>query len=158
MESAIGEIIYQGNSIISVESLPDYPHPVIVKRPAKPHASRRNIQALEKEYEMARSLDTVEGVRQSIEKLSIENQPVLILEYIDGQTLQDLIRSETLNLRSRLRITVELACILARIHQQNGRLPGCSAIYLGNSSSRRPSSIHAWRNSPALIPRCAPGM
>ena len=61
METATREIIYEGNSIISIETLPDYPQPVVAKKPSMPHASRRHILSLEKEYEMTRSLETVEG-------------------------------------------------------------------------------------------------
>jgi hypothetical protein len=71
IESTTGEVIYQGSSIITVETLPDYPHPVVIKRPSKPHASRRLILSLEKEYEMTRSLDMVKGVRKAIEQRSI---------------------------------------------------------------------------------------
>ena len=95
MELVTKETIYQGNSIVSIETLPDYAHPVIVKKPAKPLASRRHILSLEKEYEMTLALDAVEGVRRVIEQRSIENQPVLILEYIDGENLQDFIASES---------------------------------------------------------------
>ena len=109
MVSTTKEIIYQGNSIISIETLPDYPHPVVIKKPSKHPSSRRHILSLEKEYEMTRFLGKVEGVRQAIEKLSIENQPVLILEYIDGETLRDTIARRPLTLRSRLEIAVDLA-------------------------------------------------
>ena len=119
MESTTKDIIYQGNSTISIETLPEYPHPVVVKKSSKPHASQRNILSLEKEYEMTRTLDGVEGVRKALEHQPIENQPVLILEYIDGETLRDLIASKTLNLHSKLKIANDLARILAGIHQQN---------------------------------------
>ncbi|HSG15952.1 MAG TPA: hypothetical protein VLE70_06470 [Anaerolineae bacterium] len=79
MESETIEVIYQGNSIISVETLPDFPHPVIVKKPAKPHASRQQILSLEKECELTLALDAIEGVRKAIEQQLIENQPVLII-------------------------------------------------------------------------------
>jgi serine/threonine protein kinase len=68
---------------------------------------------------MARTLDGVEGVRKALEHQSIENQPALILEYIDGETLRDTIARQTLDLRSSLEIAVDLARILAGIHQQN---------------------------------------
>ena len=68
MESETIEVIYQGNSIISVETLPDFPHPVIVKKPAKPHASRQQILSLEKECELTLALDAIEGVRKAIEQ------------------------------------------------------------------------------------------
>jgi serine/threonine protein kinase len=112
-------IIYQGNSIISVETLPDYAQPVVVKKPSKHHSSRRNILSLEKEYEMTRALNAVEGVRKALTQQSIENQPVLILEYIEGETLRDYIARKTLNLRSKLEFALDMARILGRIHQQN---------------------------------------
>jgi serine/threonine protein kinase len=112
-------VIYQGNSIISIETLPDYAQPVVIKKPAKHHASRRHILSLEKEYEMTRALNAVDGVRQVFEQQPIENQPALILEYIDGETLRDTIARKTLSLSEKLEIVLDLARILANIHQQN---------------------------------------
>ena len=112
-------IIHRGNSMISVEKLPDYPHPVVIKKPSKRHPSRRSLRSLEKEYEMTRSLNAVDGVRKALGRQSIENQPALILEHIDGETLRDHIARKTLNLRSRLEIAVDLAHILGNIHQQH---------------------------------------
>ena len=77
------------NSVISVEPHPDYSQPVVVKKPFKRQPSQRILRSLEKEFEMTRSLDAVEGVRKAIGKQSIGNQPALILEYIDGVTLRD---------------------------------------------------------------------
>jgi serine/threonine protein kinase len=119
MESTNKDIIYQGNSIISIENLPDYSQPVVIKKPSKHHASRRHILSLEKEYEMTRALNAVEGVRQALGQQSIENQPVLILEYVDGETLRDTIARQTLDLRSKLEIALDLARVLGNIHQQN---------------------------------------
>ena len=119
MESMTKEIIYQDNSIISIETLPDYPHPVIVKKPAQQHPSQRHIRSLEKEYEMTRALDTVEGVRKALEQKSVNNQPTLILENIDGQTLQDYNAKKKPGLRAKLKISVELASILSGIHKEN---------------------------------------
>jgi hypothetical protein len=71
MESSPKNIIYQGNSIISIETLPDYPHPVIVKKPAQKHPSPHLIRSLEKEYEMIRLALSVEGALRSRLKLLI---------------------------------------------------------------------------------------
>jgi serine/threonine protein kinase len=68
---------------------------------------------------MTRFLDMVEGVRKAFEQRSVDSQPVLILEYIDGETLRDYVANETLNLRSKLEIAKGLALILAGIHQEN---------------------------------------
>ncbi len=110
--------IYQDNSIISVETLPEYSRPIVIKKPAKRHPSRQSIRSLENEFEMTRSLDAVEGVRKVLGQQLIGNQPVLILEYIDGETLRDYIGKKTLDLRSRLEIAVDIARILGKIHQQ----------------------------------------
>ncbi|MHC4354144.1 MAG: ATP-binding protein, partial [Planctomycetota bacterium] len=112
-------IIYQGNSVISVETHPEYSHTVVIKKPAKRHPSRRILSSFEKEYEMTRALDAVEGVRKVLGQQSIENQPSLILEYIDGETLRDTIARQTLDLRSKLEIAVDLARILGNIHQKD---------------------------------------
>jgi histidine kinase len=112
-------IIYQGNSVISVETHPDYAHPVVIKKPSKRHPSRRSLRSLEKEYEITRSLNDVDGVRKALGHQSIEGQPALILEYIDGKPLRDHIGKKTFNLRQKLTIAVDLSRILKDIHQQD---------------------------------------
>ena len=118
METATKDIIYQGNSTISVEALPAYSKPVVVKRPSKRHASRHYVRSLEREYELTRVLDAVEGVRQALGQQSVDNQSALILEYIEGETLRNLVERNALDLRSRLQIAVDLAGILERIHER----------------------------------------
>jgi serine/threonine protein kinase len=113
------EILYQGNSTITVETHPDYAQPVVVKKPAKRHPSQRSLRTLENEYEMTRALDGVEGVRQTLGQQSIDNQPALILEHIEGETLRETIERKELDLGSKLQIATELARILGEIHQQN---------------------------------------
>ena len=129
-------IIYQGNSVISVEIHPDYSHPVVIKKPSKRQPSRRILRSLEKEYEMTRSLNAIEGVRKALGRQSGENQPALILEYIDGETLHDHIDRKTLNLRAKLEIAVDLARILGKIHQQDViHLDlNCKNILIGNEN------------------------
>jgi len=112
-------VIHRGNSVISIEKVEKYPHPVVIKKSSKRHPSHRNLRALEKEYEMTRTLGAVDGVRKVLEQQSIENQPALILEYIDGETLREHIRGETLSLHAKLEIAVDLTRILDNIHQQN---------------------------------------
>jgi len=119
MTSMQQNIIYQGNSVISLETHPDYAHPVVIKKPSKRHPSRRHLRSLEKEYEITRALNDVAGVRKALGQQSIEGQPALILEYIDGEPLRDHIRQKTFNLRQKLEIAVDLTRILAEIHQQD---------------------------------------
>jgi len=119
MASQQQNIIYQGNSVISVETLPEYSHPVVIKKPSKRYPSRRSLRSLEKEYEMTRSLNAVEGVRKAMGQQSIENQQALILEYIDGETLRDHIRRKTLSLRAKLEIAIDLTRVLGEIHRHD---------------------------------------
>jgi tRNA A-37 threonylcarbamoyl transferase component Bud32 len=119
-------IIYRGNSVISVEALPDYPDPVVVKKPSSAHPSRRVIQSLERECQMGRALAEVKGVRQALGQQVIKNQPALILESIDGENLRDAIARETLSLRAKLEIAGELARILGSIH-------GRDILHIGRS-------------------------
>ncbi len=106
---ATREMIHQGNSRIAIEHLPNYPHPVIIKKPAQRSCSPQEIRAL----------SAVEGVRQALEHRMIENQPTLILEFVEGETLRDSIARKTLDLRSKLEIAIRLARVLGEIHRQN---------------------------------------
>jgi hypothetical protein len=99
-------IIYRGNSTISVEDLPEYSHPVVVKKPSERTLSGRDLRSLETEYEMTRTLDTVEGVRKALGKQTVQGQPALVLEYIDGETLRDTIAGKSLSLHEKLGIAV----------------------------------------------------
>jgi len=69
------EILHQGNSTITVETHPDYTHPVVIKRPSKRHPSQRSLRILENEYQMTRALLAVEGVRKVMEHQSPNNHP-----------------------------------------------------------------------------------
>ncbi len=155
MTSVQPNIIYQGNSVISVETLPEYSHPVAIKKPFKRRPSRRSIRSLEKEYEMTRALNEVPGVRQALGQHTIEDQPALILEFINGETLRERIRQKTLNLLEKLEIAIALTRILGKIHQQdiihldlnsknvliNDKGPTLHIIDLG-SAARITGSVH----------------
>jgi len=67
------DILYQGNSIITVETHPDYAHPVVIKKPARRHPSQRSLRYLENEYQMTRALNAVEGVRKAM-GLTVDRQ------------------------------------------------------------------------------------
>ncbi len=118
MASIQQKILYQGNSVISVETHPGYSHPVVVKKPSQRHPSPRSLRSLEREYEITRSLDGIQGVRKALGRLAIDNRPALILEYIDGEALGDAISKKTLSSRAKLEIAVELFRILGNIHQE----------------------------------------
>ena len=111
--------IHRGKATISVEKLPDYSDPVVIKKPSKHHPSRQILRSLENEYQMLCALKEIEGVRKALGQQSIEDQQALILEYIDGETLRDHIRRIPLDLRAKLDLAVDLVRILSHMHQQN---------------------------------------
>ena len=119
MDSKNVNEIHVGNSIVSIETHPDYAHPVVVKKPASLNPSRRLLLSLRREYEMTRTLDGVEGIRKAFKLTSINNQPVLILECIEGENLRDRISAKSLGLNEKLEIAVDLAQILKGVHQEN---------------------------------------
>jgi hypothetical protein len=47
MASMQQNIIYQGNSLITIETHPEYSHPVVIKKSSKRHPSRRSLRSLE---------------------------------------------------------------------------------------------------------------
>ena len=112
-------ILYRGNSIISLETVPGYPRPVVIKRPSKRRASERHVRSLEREFEMTRSLESVEGVRKALGQQSIGGLTALVLKHIDGETLREHISRIELSLRGKLKLAIELARILERIHEQS---------------------------------------
>lgn len=117
--STTPNIIYQGESVITVEEVKGYPHPVAVKRPAKPHPSEKSLGVYQNEYDITQSLRHIKGVRKIFGQEEFKGKPALILEYIEGQTLEEYAASTELSIRFRLRLAISLAAILSEIHGQN---------------------------------------
>jgi serine/threonine protein kinase len=119
MKSRDKQIIHQGSSVITAEILPNYSQLVVTKRHSKQDSSKWNLRSIEREFEMTRTLDSVEGLRKVLDIKQIEGQQVLILEYLEGETLQDHISTTDLDIRSKLEIAIDLVRLLGKIHQQN---------------------------------------
>jgi serine/threonine protein kinase len=112
-------IIYQGESVISVEEVKGYSHPVAEKRLVKPHPSRRSLSILQNEYDITRSLRHINGVRKVLGNSEFKGKSALILEYIEGQTLEEYAASAQLSISSKLKLAISIAAILSEIHGQN---------------------------------------
>ena len=82
-------VIYRGNSIISIEKVEEYPHPVVIKKHLKQHPSRRSLRSLEKEYDITRALNVVAGVRKALGQQTLERQPALILDILAVEIQMD---------------------------------------------------------------------
>jgi serine/threonine protein kinase len=71
---------------------------------------------LHNEYEVTRRLADLPGVRPAYALEGTESRPLLLLEYIQGQSLAELIRSTSLDMAEKLQLAVNMANILNRIH------------------------------------------
>ena len=83
MDSTRREVLHEGNTVVSVEVVPDHPDPVVWKRPSGHHPSRQVVRSLENEYEMTRTLEAVEGVRDVIGQ-NVEQGQSVLLELVMG--------------------------------------------------------------------------
>ena len=81
-------------------------------------APRLHLDQLHNEYRITTQLADVPGVRLAYAKEGTESQPVLILEYIQGQSLAKLIGTASLDLQEKLRIAADVAGVLNGIHAQ----------------------------------------
>jgi len=57
--------------------LPDYSQPMVIKKPSIQDSSSWNSRSLEREYGMAGSLDSIEGLRKALGLMQIEEQQII---------------------------------------------------------------------------------
>jgi serine/threonine protein kinase len=79
---------------------------------------RSHLDQLHNEYAITRQLTDVAGVRPVYAKEGTESEPVLLMKYIQGQSLAELIRAGPLDLAEKLRLAVNATTVLSRIHEQ----------------------------------------
>ncbi len=79
------KILHQGNSVISVETHPDHSHPVVIKKPVGHRLDRGSMHPLEKEYEMTRSLNAVDGMYREMMKSFIASIIIVLIVFHSGQ-------------------------------------------------------------------------
>ena len=111
-----GQIVQRGNFLLYLQEREGYDRPVLIKEPARDPSSKLQIKQLHNEYNMSKPLEGVPGVRPVYAKEGSQSRPVLLLEYVPGQTISELVRSPALDLQQKIDIAVEAAAILGRIH------------------------------------------
>ena len=110
-------ILYRRNFLLHLQERPDYDGRVLIKELASEQPSRSQLDQLHNEYAIARQLTGVAGVRPALGKEGTESRPVLLLEYIQGHSLAELIRSASLDLTEKLRLALNLTRALSHIHE-----------------------------------------
>jgi serine/threonine protein kinase len=110
--------LHRRNFLLHLQDRPEYDGLVLLKEPAHEQLTRAQIAQLHNDDLITRQLAHVPGVRPVHAKEGTESHPVLILEYIQGQSLSEIIQGQSLDLLQKLQLAVEIAGILARIHDQ----------------------------------------
>lgn len=109
--------LYQRNFLLHLQDRAGYDLPILVKKPAEETPNKLFIQQLQNEYRLTKQLEDVLGVRKAYALDGKEEQPELVLQYLKGQTLAELIRNDKLALREKLRIAVQVVIILRQVHE-----------------------------------------
>jgi len=109
--------LHRRNFLLHLQARPGYDGPALLKEAAHQPPTRAHLDQLHNEYAISRQLAELPGVRPALAKEGTESQPVL-LEYIQGQSLVELIRTASLDLLEKLRIAVDVSGILSGIHAQ----------------------------------------
>ena len=112
------DYIYKGDTFIYIKDDIEYRRSVLIKEPAEDHPPSHEIDALNNEYEIIRSLN-IDGVRKALKKELNQGRPVLTLEYIEGETLEDYVRTAQPEINDKLEIAIKLANTLWELHQRN---------------------------------------
>jgi serine/threonine protein kinase len=92
--------------------------PVVVKMPRDDHPLPTVLNRLRHEYALLREY-AQPGVVQGLELVRSPSSLALVLEYVEGEPLTALVRSRKLDLALVLRIGLELAQILTRLHDRH---------------------------------------
>jgi len=109
--------LYRRNFLLHLQEQGGFDQQVLIKEAASESPTNSHIKHLHNEYTITRYLEGVTGVRQVYDKKGTQSHPILLLEYIPGRTISELVDSSVLDLQQKLRIAIETASILNRIHQ-----------------------------------------
>jgi hypothetical protein len=104
--------------LLHLQERAGYDQPVLLKEPAREQPTRSHLDQLHNEFAVTTQLVDIPGVRPAFAMEGTESQPVLLLKYIQGQSLAELIHSTSLGLAEKLRLAVNMATVLHRIHEQ----------------------------------------
>ncbi len=110
--------IHRRNFLLHLQERAGYDGPVLLKAPAHEALSSSLIDQLHNEYAITTQLANVCSVRSAYAMEGTESQPVLLLEYIPGRSLAELICSYSLDMAQKLNLAVKIASSLSCIHEQ----------------------------------------
>jgi histidine kinase len=113
----ISEVLYESSRSLVYRANRDRAS-VILKVLNQEYPSPEAIARFRSEFEITRSLDLA-GVIQAYALEPYQHSLAMVLEDFGGESLSQYIRNTKLTLQNFLEIAIQLATILAQIHQQN---------------------------------------
>jgi PAS domain S-box-containing protein len=112
------QTLYRRNFLLHLQERPDFDRPVLLKEPSHGQLTVAQTAQLHNEHAISQKLAHLPGVRPVYDIEGSESHPVLLLEYIDGRSLAELIKEGSLDLSQKLQLGVQIATILGRIHEE----------------------------------------
>ncbi|AFZ35265.1 ATP-binding region ATPase domain protein [Stanieria cyanosphaera PCC 7437] len=113
------EVLYENNTTrVYRASRESEPTSVIIKTLKTEYPSLEQIARLRHEYQILQSLN-IEGVVKPLALENYQNGLALILSDFEGETLKNAIAFGNFQLENFLQIAIQLASILAQLHQNN---------------------------------------
>jgi predicted ATPase/signal transduction histidine kinase len=67
------------------------------------------------EHELTHDL-AIDGVRQSLERKKINNRHAILLEYVPGRTIREIVQAKRLSIADFLKYSIEISRILSEVH------------------------------------------
>jgi len=132
--------IHRRNFLLHLQERAGYESLVLVKEPAHNDLPSSLLDELHNEFAITTQLAGVSGVRTAFALEGTESFPVLLLEYIPGQSLSDLIRSASLDMAQKLSLAVNVTKILSCIHERQVMHKGLNSGNVLVAANDLPSS------------------
>ncbi len=110
--------LYRKNFLLHLQERDGYEKAVLIKEPSSEKPTSSQLDQLRNEFNITVQLEGVSGVRPTYNLEGTESKPVLLLEYIIGQSMAELIGSTSLDISRKLKLAVNIANVLANIHDR----------------------------------------
>ncbi len=113
------QLLHKGkNSNIYLYPGKNYPVDTILKILTEEYPDAEKIAQFHNEYDFLKRIE-IKGVRQAFDKIvTSDNKYGIILEYIQGETLQKAFANQTPSIETFLDIAIQLAGILSKLHEK----------------------------------------
>jgi serine/threonine protein kinase len=110
------QILHRRNFLLHLQERSGYEGPVLLKEPAHAQLTTAQIAQLHNEYEISQKFAHLPGVRPVHALEGSESHPVLVLKYIEGNSLAEIAQRHSLDLPQKLQLAVKIADMVGQIH------------------------------------------